>query len=254
MDVPIDDSIVFPEVSDLPMRAAPINIPSRLFQRIAEKEISAIVVAQRFERACVRFVQEARKIDTSKDDYPLPRGLPYRGFGNLHGQERLAREIEADFGALLANASTLEDLACNAAVELSSYGAAWVGCERDPNGGMPARTMGRRAQARRALRAGYGAAGNDLAPLEWISRYRNEAAHEHYFFTAVVKDAGEVLFTHESDDFAAMNHTAPKTPTANRLIEAVGVLHHFLGWFYQETTVQASPTLTSWRNDAGEDD
>lgn len=119
MSVLIDDTIVFINVYEYAQRQIDPELGSRAFQRLTEKELSSVVMIQRFERECDRLVELAREVEPTPDGYPLPDGLPYARFGNLTGQERLLREVESDWGSLLANATTLEDLVCAAALDLA---------------------------------------------------------------------------------------------------------------------------------------
>ena len=209
------------------------------------------MVARRFEEECARLAELARAVETVPiKGYRFPRNMPFPRFGSLRGQERLLREAESDWTALLANAVTLEDLACNAAVACSLKGQAWQGCEAGPSGKVPSTLQGRRINARAVLRAAYAGAGNDLAPLEWVSRQRNASTHEEYVYAAVVQGAGEVVFAHEATDYARMDPADPDALTARRLVGATQELHRFVGWFVSETLRQASPSLAEILADA----
>lgn len=242
MSVPINDTIVFVNVYQYAQRQIEPELGSRAFQRLTEKELSSVVIVQRFEKECDQLVELARKVEPTPEGYPLPEGLRYAHFGNLEGEERLLREVESDWGSLLANATTLEDLVCAAAQDLAHRGIAWAGYESKEDGTTPSDRIGRRREVKRRLRKDYEDAKHDLGPMRWVSRHRNASAHEHYFFADVVQGAGEVVFTQTSDDFASKDHTNPEALTAKRLIQAVRSLHGFIGWFVAESLRQARQT------------
>ena len=246
----LDDAVVFLETAISGQRPAPPGLGSMPFARMVEREISSLVALDRFQKNAERMVALTKGHPTgSVEAARFPDSMPYARFGNVYGQERLLREVENDFGVLLANATSLEDLVYNAALDYSQRAVAWVGCELLADGTLPDGAMKVRKQVAKKVRKAYKASGDDVAGLDWVKRLRNKATHEHYFYAAVVQGAGEVVFTEEATDYASMDLSKPTTVSDKRLIDGTLKLHRYIDWFVLETVQKSSPTLEEWRKE-----
>ncbi|HEY3782478.1 MAG TPA: hypothetical protein VGL56_15455 [Fimbriimonadaceae bacterium] len=153
--------------------------------------------------------------------------------------ERQLRLVEADYSALLQASSTLEDIVCNIAIELSLSGLAWQGCHLDEHLKDPQKPMARRGNARRFLRAAYVAGGHKDEPLRWLSKHRNGFTHAHYPSAMAVLKARLIVVTHETPGLDQCDHRREETLTSQKLINNVQQLHgHFYPWFLHETEQQ----------------